>query len=210
MIMKKTTKLLLVALMLICGAGMANAQFKIGPRIGVAVNKLHFNKELLNTGNRAGFTGGIEAEFMIPGLNVGIDASLMYVRRSADLDITGFGDGGTYEMPNANNDYIDIPVYFKWKFGLPLVGSIVKPFLMTGPDFAFLTSRTAINEALHNKKFDVSWNFGLGVELLSHLQVSASYGIGITKVAESTGFTTGGEKIDGKNRFWTVTAAYLF
>ena len=208
--MKKTTKLLLVALMLFCGAGMANAQFKIGPRIGVAVNKLHFNKELLNTDNRAGFTGGVEAEFMVPGLNIGIDASLMYVRRSADLGIEYAGEDTTYPMPKVNNDYIDIPVYLKWKFGLPLVGSIVKPFLMTGPDFAFLTSKTAINEALHNKKFDVSWNFGLGVEFLSHLQVSASYGLGITKVAESTGFVSGGEKIDGKNRFWTVTAAYLF
>ncbi len=36
----------------------AMAQFKIGPRLGVDVNSLHFNKDVFQEDNRAGFTGG--------------------------------------------------------------------------------------------------------------------------------------------------------
>ena len=55
----------------------------------------------------------------------------------------------------------------------------------------------------------MAWNFGFGVQLLGHLQVGASYGIGMTKAFEKIGAVEGVD-IQGKNRYWTVTAAYLF
>jgi hypothetical protein len=83
--------------------------------------------------------------------------------------------------------------------------------VFTGPDFAFLTSKTAINEAWKNKSVNVSWNVGLGVQLFSHLQVGASYGFGITKAAEKiANVGDSNVQIEGKNNYWTVTAAWLF
>ena len=75
---------------------------------------------------------------------------------------------------------------------------------------AFLTSRKAVNSFLKNKSCDVAWNFGFGVELFSKVQVAASYGLGLTKSLEAVGVMDNGVDIDGKNRYWTVTAAYLF
>ena len=46
----------------------ASAQFSFGPRIGIAVNSLKFNEDILDGSNRTGFTGGVQAEFMIPAL----------------------------------------------------------------------------------------------------------------------------------------------
>lgn len=179
----------------------AMAQFKIGPRLGVDVNSLHFNKDVFQEDNRAGFTGGLQAEFMIPGLGFGFDASVMYVRRSAT-----FTDDQRTEV---NADYIEIPVNLKYKVGLPLLGNILKPYVFTGPSFSFLTSRRFFSDFV-NKKSDTAWNFGFGVELINHLQLSASYAVGMSKALDVFHLSNENANINGKNRYWTVTAAWLF
>ena len=63
---------------------------------------------------------------------------------------------------------------------------------------------------MENKKCDVSWNFGLGVELLKHLQVAASYGFGINDAVKYVDSEMGNAGVKGNDRFWTITAAYLF
>lgn len=200
--MKKMTafgRIVAVVALVMAAVLPASAQFKFGPRIGLEVNSLHFNSDLFNSDNQAGFTGGLEAEFTVPIVGVGLDASVMYVRRNAKF----MEEQKSSSVPR---DYIAIPVNVKYKLGLP----VVKPYIFTGPEFAFLTSSRAITDALRSRKTDVSWNFGLGLELINHLQVSASYGIGISKATEWVGVTSGSANIDGKNRYWTVTAAWLF
>lgn len=206
--MRKAIRIIAVLAVLIAGIVPASAQFRIGPRVGIAVNKLNFNKDVFDTNNRTGFTGGVEAEFMLPVLGLGVDASLMYVRRSAETDV--LNENNTTVTANRNIDYLDIPVYLKWKIGVPLIGSVVKPYVFTGPDFAFLLSSKNIFPGIESSKCDVSWNFGVGVELLKHVQVGASYGIGMNKAAKATGVVGNAASIDGKTRCWTITAAYLF
>ena len=197
---KKFSPVMLVVMLVMAVSMPAAAQFRIGPRVGVAVNKLHFNKDILDGENRAGFTGGLQAELMFG--HIGFDASVMYVRRDAK-----FMEENKYT--SVSRDYIDIPINFKLKFGLPLVSSIVKPYLYTGPAFAFLTSGTGINEFVRSKKYDYSWNFGFGVEFINHLQIGAGYGLGLTKTSTPDAEPEN-KDIQGKNRYWTVTAAWLF
>jgi hypothetical protein len=127
----------------------------------------------------------------------------MYVRRDASFLENN-------NISTTQRDYIDVPVNVKWKIGIPAIGSLLTPYIFTGPDFAFLTSKKAINEAWESKSVDVSWNIGAGVQLFSHLQIGASYGIGITKAAEKIGIGNTSNEISGKNNYWTVTAAWLF
>lgn len=184
----------------------AQAGFRIGPRVGVAISRLHFNKEAFSTENRAGFTAGLEAEIGLP-LGICVDGSVMYVRRS--LDAVESTDATS--VIKTNRDYISVPINLKWRFGLPIVGKIISPYIFTGPDFAFLTSKQAISDAWKSHKVDVSWNIGVGVELVKHLQIGASYGLGITKLSHIAGITSSmNDQIQGKNNFWTVTAAWLF
>ena len=185
----------------------ASAKFMIGPRVGLAVNDLKFSSDLWDSDNRAGFTGGVQMEVTVPVVGLGFDASVMYVRRDARLFETGAN--GETNTTNMSKDWIEIPVNFKYKIGLPVIGKIVTPYLFTGPSFAFLTSGRAISEAWKSNKFDVSWNVGAGVQLFSHLQVGASYGFGMTKLAKHVVGAQGGD-VNGKNRFWTITAAWLF
>ena len=91
-----------------------------------------------------------------------------------------------------------------------MVGKIISPYFFTGPSFAFLASKRAINAAYKNKSFDCAWNFGVGVELIQHLQIGASYGVGLGKSVKYIGLDPNANPIEGKNNYWTVTAAWLF
>ena len=201
--MKTFKHLLLAVVAIIAVAGTANAQFKFGPRVGINVNSLHFNEETLKSDNRTGFNAGVEAEFTVPVIGIGLDASLMYVRRTQEMT------GSTNSTKHC--DYFEIPINVKWKMNIPVVAKVVKPYLFTGPSFAFLTSAKAISNAYKYKSVDTSWNFGLGLEFFSHLQVSAYYGFGLNNsIIKIPGITTDAKPIDGKTHCWTVTAAWLF
>lgn len=179
--------------------------FHFGVKLGMDVSQLHFNKDIFDSDNRAGFTGGVMCEFTAPLIGVGFDLSAMYVRRN-----TRFLSEMNNENLSVNRDYIEIPLNLKYKLSIPAIERIIRPFVTTGPSIAFLTSRKAVNSFLKNKSCDVAWNFGFGVELFSKVQVAASYGLGLTKSLEAVGVMDNGVDIDGKNRYWTVTAAYLF
>ena len=199
--MKTIKHILLAVVAILAFAGTANAQFKFGPRVGINVNSLHFNESVLKSDNRTGFNAGLEAEFTVPVIGIGLDASLMYVRRTQEMG----------EPINATKhcDYFEIPVNLEWKMNIPVIAKLVKPYIFTGPSFAFLTSKRAITNAYKNKSVDTSWNVGLGVEFISHLQISAYYGFGLNNsIVPVPGVAS--TPIDGKTHCWTVTAAWLF
>ncbi|MDE5812153.1 MAG: PorT family protein [Muribaculaceae bacterium] len=209
--MKSFKRILIIALVAMAAVLPASAQFRFGVKAGVAVNSLKLNKDILDGDNRAGFTGGVMAEFTVPVLGLGMDASVLYASRGAKIEqeVEGTND---VEIVNKTRSYIDIPLNFKWKIGLPVVGKIVSPFITTGPDFSFLCSKKNFQNAISNRKFDVAWNFGVGVQFVNHVQVAASYGLGLTNsVSGSEGLnSTLLKDFKGKNRAWTVTVAYIF
>ncbi len=208
-------KNLLVALAVILVAAVpAQARFRIGPRLGTEVNSMRFDKSLFDNENRAGFTGGLMMEFTVPIINVGFDLSVMYVHRVSN-SIANTNNNVSDEIKDMlgdkkfrSRDYVEIPLNFKYKLALPLIQKVVIPYVVTGPSFSILASKKAINEAYRNKALDVAWNVGVGLELFSHLQVGASYGFGLNKTVEVVGVNAA--PIDGKNNYWTVTAAWLF
>lgn len=208
--MKKIHLFLSAAIIALCSMPSV-AQFRVGPRLGVEVNSMKFDKDVFNSDNRAGFTGGIMAEFTIPVINLGLDASVMYVHRENKSTTTDEG----FSWVNAKNftkrDYLEIPVNVKYKIGIPAVSNIIAPYIFTGPSFSVLLSGKSIAEGVMNKKCDVAWNLGVGLQLFNHLQVGASYGWGLSDsiVTDMIGVNSTNQ-IDGKNNYWTVTAAYLF
>lgn len=203
--MKKSILMACVAIVMALGSAMpAQAQFHFGIKAGLDVDRLSFNDELFDSNNRAGFTGGVMVEFTAPIINLGFDLSAMYVRRNSQFMRNN-------DIVKNNRDYIEIPLNLKYKLEVPAIARIVAPFVTTGPSVSFLTSRKHIEQAYKNNEVDVAWNFGFGVELLRKVQLAASYGLGLTKTLQNVpGVNINGADIQGKNRYWTVTAAYLF
>lgn len=201
--MKRFYLAIVIAVIAAVGAALpAQAQLRFGLKAGVAVNSLHFNESTFDAENRAGFTGGAMLEFTVPVTGIGLDASVMYVRRNS----AWMTDQG---IARDNRDYIDVPVNFKWRISVPLINKIVRPFVTTGPSFSFLTSKK-VNDVVKNRTFDTAWNFGFGLELFQKVQVGASYGLGLTKAMQSVGVTDEDGGVSGRNRYWTITAAWMF
>lgn len=195
---KKVTGMILALMALVVLP--AQAQLRFGVKGGVNISSVHFNSDLLDADNVTGFQIGPMIETSIPLVGVGLDAAILYSQKGMGI--------GSEEI---KTDYIDVPVNLKWKFGLP----IVKAYLAAGPYVGFRVGGDkvwkVIGEQIEAKSFSAGLNFGLGVELLSHLQVGFNYGLGLTDNYSSTALSVlNNEKTTGKNRGWAVTAAILF
>mgnify|MGYP005942946161 FL=1 len=201
----KSIKAILLTLVMIIGASAipAQAQFKFGPKVGLTVNDFHFNKSVMDAENQTGWTAGLMTEFTVPVIGLGFDLSAMYVRRNSEFMREN-------NLTKDNRDYIEIPLNLKYKFSLPLISKILVPYLGVGPSVSFLTSRRHIENAYKNKSVDWAMNFGFGVQLLSHIDVNARYGLGMSKAVKLIQSGAGDGDIDGKNRYWTISVAYLF
>lgn len=202
--MKFIWKAMAVAMLALLGTQAAYSQFRFGIKAGVNLNQLHVSdlKSNFDQDNGCGFTGGIMTEFTVPVVGLCFDASLMYTHMSAT---TTFDDntGNSVGEATAKN-FFNIPVNIKYRFGLiPLV----KPFIFTGPDFAFKFGGK--DDVFKTKTFQCAWNVGVGFELFNHLQIAGSYGFGMNNVAKYIVPSTTNE-FKLKNNYWTITAAYLF
>lgn len=192
----------------------AGAPIKFGLKAGMTVNDLKFNESIFSSDNRCGYTLGVMTKFTAPLIGIGFDASVMFTHRVTGLEATlvspDDGSVTTVNAPTVKSDYIEIPINLRWDINLPVVGSFVTPFLTTGPDFSFLVSKQNAENAWKKHTFDVAWNFGVGLLFVKKVQLHASYGLGLNNAASADRSLYGNTFGDAKNRFWTVTAAYLF
>ena len=201
---RKMVRLVLTAFLLFM-IGQANAQLRLGVKGGLNISSVHFSSDVLKSDNVTGFQVGPMIEGSLPLVGVGFDAAILYAQKGLETQTVGGG------KTTLKNDYIDVPVNLKWKLGLP----VVKVYLAAGPYVGFRVGGNKIWEIpgsmvdqVKTKNFSAGLNFGAGVELISHLQVGLTYGLGLTDnySVETPSLT----KKDGKNRGWSVTAAILF
>lgn len=202
--MKKSVVLIVIALLGFV-AVPAEAQIKFGVKGGVNVSKASISKEVLATKNVTGFNIGPMVEFRLPIVGVGMDAAILYSQK-------GFKAQDGVVDKSMKTDYLEVPVNFKWKIGIPLA----KFYLAAGPYINFRVAGDKIweipgsmGDQLKSKSFGAGLNFGAGVELLSHLQLGFNYGLGLTDDYKTlnVGDITDGT---GKSRGWSINAAILF
>lgn len=206
---------MLVAVMAMLSVAMtAQAQlFRWGVKVGTNVNSLKLNTEQLGDNfskeNRAGFNAGVTALVNVPFLGFAFDASLMYVHRVNDFNGNPTLNGENVDNDNLKKqDFLELPIHARYNFAFPVISKIVVPYVFTGPSFAVLCSKSSVINGFKNKAFNTAWDFGVGVRLVNHLEIGASYALGMSKVAE---MTVDSKTIDvGKRNYWTITAAYLF
>ena len=188
----------------------AQAQFKFGVKAGVNLAGAPSDIEDINglaADGTTGFFVGPMAKFTIPLLGLGIEADALYSRTGAEI---------AGEKINKNS--IEIPVYLRYDFALPLVSKVAVPFLAVGPQFGFAFGST--DEVIKNlgkyeyKKSNLSLNLGAGAILLSKIQLHVNYNIALGKTSEWSGIdgvADGMMKVmDSKTNTWQISAAYLF
>jgi len=206
--MNNFKRFVLVITALIVMTSSASAGFRFGVKAGLNVDALHFSQKSFNSDNKCGWTAGVMGEFIVPVIGIGVDLSAMYTRMNNSLNDVYYipEDGTDPEKINIGKNFLEIPLNIKYRLSIPVIEKIIKPYVFTGPTFAFKLDKNTI-EDMKTKTCQVAWNVGLGVELINHLQVGASYGFGMNNIAKNWLNT---QKLKVKNNYWTITAAWLF
>lgn len=157
----------------------ATAQAQVLPKFGVkaGLNYSTFNNAD-GTEYKAGFLGGVYANFNVPASPTTIQPEILYAQYGSNVE----GSDGSLSA-----DYIQIPVLAKFGFGAP--GVNIKPEVFFGPYAGFNIKAEAeeagfavdADEVFKNTDFGVV--VGAGVQV-SKLNFELRYTAGLTDVFE--------------------------
>lgn len=203
----KKLKVFFLALVAVCCALPASAQLKFGVEAGLNASKV--NVDDFDAKNRTGWFIGPKAQFTVPVIGLGIDAAVLYSQKYMEInaDENALQDATfTKNMP-----YLEIPINLKYNLGF---SSLIGIYLATGPQYSWYLGGKSLTwdgvkyGSLETSSF--SWNVGLGINALSHLQVGVTYNIALGQTGEITGIVGAAKTAKLKNNTWQVRLAYMF
>jgi hypothetical protein len=216
------TKWSLIALC-IAAATVANAQgIRFGAKGGLNVATVKFNDGIFDSDNMTGFHIGpiLEVMTLVPG--IGVDVAVLFTQKGGKVHYRSMGmytDDIIHEYEQveaettAKVNFIEVPVNLKWKMILPLV----KPYIAAGPYISFpisgewYLSYGDVLAQVKNRSFGAGLNFAAGVEVLSMLQVSVNYNLGLTDhFKDPAGHYYDTDSSFGRTRTWVISAAVFF
>ena len=202
--------MLLVMIVTMTAANNASAQIKFGLKGGVNVTDMSLNSSVFDASNRTGFFVGPTIKVQLPLVGLGIDASALYDQREAKIKV-----GNTTTKETLRSQAINIPINLRYGCGLSSMANI---FLFAGPQFGFNVGdkdqKITESSTWSVKNSNFSLNFGAGVTLLSHLQLTANYNVVCGKTSDAT-ITEGLEQLTNKEvrsraNAWQIALAYYF
>lgn len=204
--------MLLAMIVTMTAANNASAQIKFGLKGGVNVTDMSLNSSVFDASNRTGFFVGPTIKVQLPLVGLGIDASALYDQREAKIKV-----GNTTTKETLRSQAINVPINLRYGWGLSSMANI---FLFAGPQFGFNVGdkdqKITENSTWSVKNSNFSLNFGAGVTLLSHLQLTANYNVVCGKTSDAT-ITEDLEQLTNKNKevrsranAWQIALAYYF
>ena len=202
--------MLLAMIVTMTAANNASAQIKFGLKGGVNVTDMSLNSSVFDASNRTGFFVGPTIKVQLPLVGLGIDASALYDQREAKIKV-----GNTTTKETLRSQAINIPINLRYGWGLSSMANI---FLFAGPQFGFNVGdkdqKITESSTWSVKNSNFSLNFGAGVTLLSHLQLTANYNVVCGKTSDAT-ITEGLEQPTNKEvrsraNAWQIALAYYF
>lgn len=206
--MKRKIITLIIAVVTLCAASEADAQFRWGATAGVNFNNMKFKQDLFTVDQAFGETVGVQAEMMFPGIGFGIDMGLRYEQRGATLHM---GEKLLWESQGYGNErlyihYIDIPFHLKFKYTrLQGLEDYFAPFVYGGPTFAIQAGHSKC-EAIDFSGGEIALTAGGGFELYKRWQISASYTWGMTYALKTVQL----KDFSAQNRTWDIRVTYFF
>ncbi len=176
--MKKTLAVICMAV-LCCTSSMAQFNWGVRGGLNLVDNDItEVSKEsALEKDSYTGFFFGPMAEFQIPVVGLGVDASLLYQQKGLELS----------DKETMKQQQIAVPVYLKYSFGL---GDLAAIFAQAGAQLNYnlgdLTEVIEDKEQEQAKEFILNqntWTFnvGAGIKLFNHFQAAVNYNMPLSK-----------------------------
>lgn len=199
----------ILAIITLFTAVPAAAQFNWGIKAGV--NLAQKPSDIEDVKGKTGWFVGPMAKFTLPILGLGLEANLLYSQSSTEVQ------GETIERKT-----VDLPVYLRYEFSLPVVNKFLEPFLAVGPQWSWnVGDKTfSVNKLLDGGNFseytlrssNLSLNLGLGAIVLDHIQVHANYNIALGSTSDYREATDAALNLvtKSKTNTWQVSVAYIF
>ena len=201
--MKKSFAILLA--LCLFAAVPAAAQIDWGIKAGV--NMAEKPSGMKEFKNKTGWFVGPTAKVMLPIVGLGLEANLLYT--CTESEMTG---------KNITKQTMDVPVFLRYEFSLPVVNQLIEPFIAAGPQWSW---------NIGNKEFDLlygdykmkestlSLNLGGGVILFDHLQIHANYNIALGNTSNYSEPMIGAvdylfSEKKSKANSWQFSVAYMF
>ena len=121
--MKKSLLVIVIAFASMAALAQTNKMFTWGVEAGMNFNSLSFDKEMFESGNRAGFFVGPKVKVKVPIVGLGLDGALIYSLNSAQVQAADM-------VKSKNLSYLEIPLNVRYDFSLLKVLTL---YLATGP-----------------------------------------------------------------------------
>ena len=203
---------------LMTGALSASAQLQFGLKGGLDLTKMSASGSSGLFKNRTGWFVGPTLKYT-SFMGLGFDVSALYNQRESQLDVYFLTDVTDMKQPEPmKTKQIIVPLNVRYDIGL---GGMATIFGFAGPQVAFRIGDevqslgdlkdTVAEWQLKSSNFSV--NVGLGV-LLSKLQLSANYNIGLGNTGEVTLRDATDAAYNaifkGKYNSWQIALAYYF
>lgn len=203
--MKKVLSVLMVVVAMMFATN-ANAQIKFGLKGGLDVTNMSLSNDVFDASNKTGFFVGPMVKVTIPIVGLSFDAAALYDQKEAKVSAENVETTMTQKSLN-------IPVNVRYGFGLSNLANV---FVFAGPQWGINVGDKNFkwdkSGCYSLKKSNFSVNVGLGVTLMSHLQLSANYNIACGKTADATWTDVSNNIIKGnsKNNSWQIALGYWF
>lgn len=209
--MRKTIVSAIIILVVLVGASNASAEFRYGPMVGGNVTNLHFRQDLATIDKSVGYSAGVVAEMMFPGIGFGIDLGLYYEQRGATLHLNDWPiwqHMGVTSPQRAYLHYAVIPLHLRFKYtNLNGFEDTLAPFVFAGPSIGFLVGHSKVT-SMEYPFGELGVDFGVGAEIMRNWQVSVSYNLGFTYAMKVKDYML--TNYSARNRTWAVRVAYFF
>ena len=188
----------------------AAAQFNWGIKAGMNLTGKPSKLSDLDAKGKTGWFIGPTAKVMLPIVGLGIEANLLYSQSKSEIA----GDDITRRS-------IELPIYLRYEFSLPVVNKFLEPFLAVGPQWGWNLGDKDLDWDLGTAKAEyklknsnLSLNLGLGAIVLDHVQLHINYNIALGKTSEYTAVEkAAGQVLDvikSRTNTWQVSVAYIF
>ena len=205
--MKFSTRIALLLFALATALG-ASAQFRYAAIAGPSITSLTFKQDLVDLSAVPGFQAGVQGEMMFPGIGFGIDLGLIYNMAGAKVNLgqrTIWANEG-YGNEHLTIHQINIPLHLRFKYTrLNGLEETFAPFVYGGPDINIAVGHSHC-DAIKFAGGDFGLTAGIGAEIFTRWQVSASYTWGMTYALKTRLL----QDFSAKNRQWSLRVAYFF
>jgi len=180
-------RLFLVVVVIACFVSRLDAQVNFGIKAGANFDQFKMTDVPVigdsKSESKPGFHVGPTLQIKIPVVGIGIQGDVLYKLNGA-------------QASTASNDKLhNVDVHLNAQYGFDIL--VVRPFVMAGPYWVY-----TLNKLDAVKSNFLGLDLGAGIDILSKVQISARYSLGLTDMSANSALG----KL--KNNTFSVSLAY--